>query len=1234
MGFERHKTNLIEWFHFENPRTGSPRDTAVLLLGEKEDTEFFAEFLKTRVTRLSARLDDASYDAIIIPVLTRRVLRLFQGDLTRMFRSLSDTWLNEGGRIFVGIENEKDIDRLAGAEKSGETLYLNLRTLKTLRGTLREAYPDSADMLYFPMPELEMPMCLYSEQRLPQQGEEAARYNGILADGQFQDFAPAYLYVFEPDRSGENAEKKKRDLTPVYIKYNSSRKPEYAIKTLILKDEQGILHVRKESLTREANPHVEQLTKNAAAVEAANPAVKVLAAEEVKKTRGLGEELSYIQYPFVKGRSLADILADMIQKGEAPVKEIRESMELVIGAAEGTVNPANLDGLFSNVLMNGDVLTLIDCEWVSAEDTEVRFLEYRMLKYWYEEFASRLSYGKMDDFLRLFGFTMKESQQYAGQEEKFQELIHGDGAESNVYAYRKSRMTLDNFRELRDANEDCRKQIAYLKSEVAERDVTLKKEREVSRLTHVHVSNLENIIRIHERDIANLQHDLAYFQAHQNLYCKLKGRIDSKYTQHFPVGSRKRRIMGYIGRTLLHPGRMLPMYFSADGRNRIHGDFHVSPEYPATGKLHFEKTETPLVSIVLPCYNQIAYTYQCLRSIYEHTDPAKTPYEIIIADDVSTDATREINLYADNLVIARNKENQGFLRNCNQAAAIARGQYIFFLNNDTTVTDGWLESLVSLISSDPSIGMVGSKLVYPDGRLQEAGGIIWSDGSGWNYGRLGDPADPEYNYVKDVDFISGAAIMIRTSLWQEIEGFDVTFAPAYYEDVDLAFEVRRHGRRVVYQPASVVVHYEGVSNGTDTGGTGLKRYQVVNQHKFCTKWEVELKHQSVNTGNPNPFKARERGQNSPYVLFVEHYVPTWDKDAGSKLDYQYIQLLLSKGFRIKYLGDNFQHEEPYTSLLEQMGVEVLYGPKYESGIWDWITKNESMINIAYLNRPHIAAKYIDFLRENTNIKIIFFGCDLHSLREMREYKVTGDEKILEDAEYWKSVEYSVMRKADMSYYPSLVEEQVIKAEDPAIRVKAITAFIYAEKAKILDNYAEREGLLFVGGFGHPPNKDGVMWFVQSIYPEIRKALPDVTFRIVGSHVDEEIQALDGRDGISVLGFVSDERLAALYQENRIVVVPLRFGAGIKGKVVDALYNGAAVVTTSVGAEGITNAADVLKIEDSEADFAAEVIRLYKDPEEIRRMSGNASAFIERNYSPEGAWNIIRPDFETGIEGEK
>lgn len=203
----------------------------------------------------------------------------------------------------------------------------------------------------------------------------------------------------------------------------------------------------------------------------------------------------------------------------------------------------------------------------------------------------------------------------------------------------------------------------------------------------------------------------------------------------------------------------------------------------------------------------------------------------LIGNDCSTDLTTQIEQIIPGVRCITNEKNLRFVLNCKNAAKCANGTYLLFLNNDTQVQPNWLKPLVDLIESADDIGMVGAKLVYPDGTLQEAGGILWRDGSAWNYGHGQNPALPEFNYVKEVDYISGAAIMLSRALWEEIGGFDERFVPAYCDDSDLAFTIRKMGYRVMYQPKSVVVHFEGVSNGTDIA-TGQKQYQVINSKKI------------------------------------------------------------------------------------------------------------------------------------------------------------------------------------------------------------------------------------------------------------------------------------------------------------------------------------------------------------------------------------------------------------------
>lgn len=1046
--FEEHKRNLIEWMYFGSPETGLEKDASVLMLGDDAAVGLMTEVLKDRVRHISGRLDDRSYDYILLPALYKKHLKSFEGSWQKMIQVLSSTWLSPGGKLIFIADNKNAVFALAGARPEPERVYVSWQELQELKGGLFETHVLCKSQLYFPLPAADMPLSIYSEQYWPKQDEEEAYIGRLCAEGLFAQLAPAYIFVFQADGTKRLPLEDERSYTPIFVKYNSSRRPEYAIKTMIALDKEGRRYVIKQALSEQANEHILALERRASQLQRSlGPQLQILKPLSLRRPYGQEHFCAYVCYPFLTGRSLASVLADSIREGKPPVREIEESFQLMFGE-EQMQTPANLDMLFSNILVTEKGLFVIDCEWVQEAGADTDFLKYRCLKYWYESYKDQLEDSDSQSFFAHFGMDALTLYGFEEQERAFQQLVHGEGEKHNVNAYMEQRPSLIKVEHLQRRERELMNWVEQLKEENKAQEITISKERELNRLTQVHVHNLEGVIAAHEQSIGELQGQLRYALRHQALGARAVQKLKRTLRERYPEGSRQRCLLRHGRDILKHPLRNIPLLLSADGKNRLRGELRIGREYWESGRLHFPYTDEPLVSIIIPCYNQVGYTYRCLRSILNNTDFEQTPYELIIADDVSTDATAELERYADNLIIARNTENQGFLKNCNQAAAKSRAEFLLFLNNDTTVEPDWLGALVRLIRSDASIGMVGSKLVYPDGRLQEAGGIIWSDGSGWNYGRLQDPSLPEFNYVKEVDYISGAAIMIHRDLWLEIGGFDERFAPAYCEDSDLAFEVRARGRRVMYQPRSVVVHYEGISNGTDVNGGGLKRYQRINHEKFVEKWQEALKLQSVDNGSPNPFRARERSQRRPCILVIDHYVPTWDKDAGSKTTFQYLNLLVKKGYQVKFLGDNFLKEEPYTSVLEQMGIEVLYGAKMQAEIWEWLKKNWELIDLVYLNRPHIAVKYMDFIRKHTGLRCVFYGHDLHYLRLLREYELSGEREKLQEAEHWKNIELQVIRQSDMSYYPSQIEVNALHKLEPELKLRAITAYIFEQTVQI------------------------------------------------------------------------------------------------------------------------------------------------------------------------------------------
>lgn len=632
-------------------------------------------------------------------------------------------------------------------------------------------------------------------------------------------------------------------------------------------------------------------------------------------------------------------------------------------------------------------------------------------------------------------------------------------------------------------------------------------------------------------------------------------------------------------------------------------------------------SDVPDVSIVIPIYGQLAYTLNCIHSLKMHR--SRFSAEIVIVDDASTDKSGEFLPLVQCIRYHRQKVNGGFIQSCNTGGEISYGRFVVMLNNDTRVTSGWLDNLIGSFEIWPNAGLIGSKMHYADGSLQEAGGIIWRDGSAWNYGRNDDPNRPQYSYARQVDYISGCSIALPTELWRELGGFDPFYRPAYCEDVDLAFRVRSLGREVWFQPQSRIVHYEGKTSGTSTAG-GVKAYQVINTKKLFLRWREPLTHHRPNA--EAPFLERERSVRKRFLV-VDATTPTPDQDAGSVQTFMALQTCLALGYKSHFVPeDNWLYQPKYTSALQAIGVDCAFAP-YEVGFDNYIRRYGWLFDVILAYRVGVMEKILPLARTYApGAAVMFHLADLHYLRMERTARLSDDADMRYAAAVMKERELSLVKQVDCTISHSSAELDILALEapqSPAVLWPLMFEFFGTDRA-----FSERRDLCFLGGYRHAPNVDAVVYFVNEIFPLIKSQEPNIRFIIAGAHPPEEVRALAG-DGVVVTGMVDD--LRDLFDPCRIFVCPLRVGAGVKGKVASALSYGIPVVSTSLGVEGteLKHGKQVL-VADSASAFAEAVLRVYRESDLWGRLSRAGQDLVKDTLSLDMGKGVLAQAVETAL----
>ncbi|GAB4304680.1 MAG: hypothetical protein Fur0034_21710 [Desulfuromonadia bacterium] len=625
-------------------------------------------------------------------------------------------------------------------------------------------------------------------------------------------------------------------------------------------------------------------------------------------------------------------------------------------------------------------------------------------------------------------------------------------------------------------------------------------------------------------------------------------------------------------------------------------------------RLRLPRYESPVVSIILVLFNKAEYTYQCLESLTAHAD---LPHEVIIVDNCSTDRTPELLRRIDNARTLSNDENLGFLLACNRGVDLAQGEWVLFLNNDTQVLPGFLSAMVECARREAGCGAVGAKLVHPNGALQEAGSIIWRDGSCLAYGRGEDPHAPEFNYVREVDYCSGACLLVKRSLFMEVGKFDERYAPAYYEETDLCMSLRSRGFRVIYQPTACVIHYEFGSADSRDSSLGL---QGVNRRKFRDKWGKVLDSYHLEPREENIVQGRERTPaGTRRILFIDDRIPDPTLGSGFPRAHHLITTLAESGWRVTvYPLQEGERPEPVTTLLGEMGVEGMYGLTRHD-FAPFFSERRNFYDLVWVSRPHNMRDAIGLIRQfNPRLPVVYDGEALFAMRDLLKGRVTGESLGADEESRMIDQELSLIARADAVVAVSPQElDTMCRKLDP--RVPRIVLGHSLDIVPTETPFEDRRDILFVGGIleAPSPNEDGIRFFVEEIFPLVRERL-DVRFRIVGTVLVDSIRTLESEDVI-VTGRVDD--LRPFYESSRIFVVPTRYAGGIPYKLHEAMAHGVPAIVTPLIADQLAIDESTLLIGHDPREFAEKIVACYTDQSLWQSLRTRGLEYVREECSP-------------------
>ncbi len=638
-------------------------------------------------------------------------------------------------------------------------------------------------------------------------------------------------------------------------------------------------------------------------------------------------------------------------------------------------------------------------------------------------------------------------------------------------------------------------------------------------------------------------------------------------------------------------------------------------ELLASGRLLvFAAPELPRVSVLLVLYNRAELTLACLESLARIEGPG---FELIVVDNRSSDRTPELLERLRGAVVLANDDNAGFLRAVNQAAAEARGELLLLLNNDAELLPSSLEAAVERLESEPGAGAVGGRVVGIDGRLEEAGSIVWRDATTGGYGRGADPASGAYLFPREVDYCSGVFLLTRRRDFERLGGFDPRYAPAYYEESDYCFRLRAAGLKTFYEPRSVVLHHGSASLPDETRVSKL----LADHRSIFAERHREALAQACPAAPGNLFAASDRRRFRGRVLVLDDHVPLESLGGGSPRAQEILHTLCGLGYFVTFFATNPTRLDVAAALdeLPEPNLELIHHlgrPK----LADFWRARRGAYEAMIVSRRHNFQCLLDdgFDPRAEGVRLIYDAESVAARRREQQVALLGAGAPAESAVGLEE-ELALARRANEVWAVSADEARLLGSSGRPVAVVA-----HGERATPGRRaFAARRGILFVGRLEEAwnPNVDGLAWYLEEVHPRLVERLGDgARISVVGRVGDVE---LPEPEGARFLGRVDD--LAPLYDRHRVFVAPTRFAAGIPKKVTSAAAHGVPVVATSLLARqlGWRDGVEIADGGDNDPErFAERLVELYGDAGLWRTLRENALERVRREHGREALERAI------------